>query len=87
MGIVKKINNIIANDEAKGQSLLLKNSVHKSLPIIIWLEPPKSSGITNSPKDGMKTRRKPAKIPAKERDNVKVINCTKLLAPKSDATS
>ena len=31
---------------------------------------------------------RPHHIPnLKERDNVKVINCTKLLAPKSDATS
>lgn len=46
------VNMVIATAEAKGQSLLLKNSCHRILPIRIESLPPNNSGITYSPMAG-----------------------------------
>ena len=45
---------IITIAEATGQYLLLKNSCHRTFPIIEVSVPPSNSRITNSPTDGMK---------------------------------
>ena len=56
---------IITIAEATGQYLLLKNSCHRTFPIIKVSGPPSNSRITNSPTDGMKTTIELAIIPFK----------------------
>ena len=46
---------IITIAEATGQYLLLKNSCHRTFPIIKVSGHTSNSGITNSPTDGMTT--------------------------------
>src|ERR1700760_2858914 len=53
----------IPSADARGQSRFAKNSVHRLLPKVSVLGPPRSSGITNSPSAGMKTRKKPEMMP------------------------
>ena len=46
---------IITIIEDTGQYLLLKNSCHRTFPMIKISDPPSNSRITNSPTEGMKT--------------------------------
>ena len=62
----------IATAEASGQSALVKNSSHSTLPIISVSVPPSRSGITNSPTAGMKTSRQPATMPGSDSGRVTV---------------
>ena len=76
-----------ATAEDSGQSRLLKNSDHSVLPIISVSEPPRRSGMTNSPVAGMKTRKHPAITPGSASGNV---ICQKALVggePRSEAAS
>src|SRR6185437_12989763 len=64
----------IATADASGQSALVKNSSHRTLPIISVSVPPKRSGITNSPTAGMKTIKQPATMPASDNGKEMVKN-------------
>ena len=70
-----------------GQSLLLKNSSHSTRPIISVSGPPSSSGMTNSPTQGMKTSIEPAMMPALDSGTVTFQNATQGVAPRSAAAS
>ncbi len=76
-----------ATAEAIGQSLLLKNSSHITRPIISVCGPPSSSGITNSPTQGMNTSMLPAMMPAFDSGTVIFQNATQAEAPRSAAAS
>ena len=54
---------MIATAEASGQLRLEKNSCQSVRPIMRVPEPPRRSGMTNSPVTGMNTRRQPAMTP------------------------
>ena len=56
---------IITIAEATGLYLLLKNSCHRTFPIIKVSDPPSNSRITNSSTEGMKTSIELAIIPFK----------------------
>src|SRR5690606_5640979 len=55
---------------AIGQSVLPKNSVHITRPIMRVLAPPSSSGITYSPTVGMNTSMAPAITPLRDSGRV-----------------
>src|SRR5690606_22067963 len=76
-----------ASAEATGQSRLMKNSSHSTLPIISVSGPPRRSGTTNSPAAGMKTRREPARMPGRESGSVTEKNARRGGAPRSAAAS
>ena len=76
-----------ATAEAIGQSLLLKNSSHSTRPIISVSGPPSSSGITNSPTQGMNTSIEPAMMPAFDSGTVTFQNAIHGVAPRSSAAS
>ena len=83
IGITIKMSIAIETAEATGQSLLEKNSLQITLPIIKLSAPPKSDGITNSPIAGIKTKALPAKMPGKDKGSVIFKKVTIELAPKS----
>src|SRR5262245_4207653 len=66
IGPTSRISKQIATAEASGQSPLVKNSSHSTLPIIRLRVPPSRSGMTNSPTAGMNTIRQPAMTPGIE---------------------
>src|SRR6185312_7806843 len=70
IGMTSTSSSTTATAEASGQSRLLKNSLHKVLPIISVCEPPNRSGMTNSPTAGMKTSRQPAMTPGNDSGKV-----------------
>ena len=76
-----------ARADATGQSRLLKNSCHSTLPIIRVSGPPSISGMTNSPTTGMKTSMQPAMMPFLESGTVICQNRVRLRAPRSEAAS
>ena len=78
---------MIAVAEATGQSRLVKNSSHSVCPIIIWSEPAKRSGITNSPTIGMKHSTAPATTPGNDSGTVISQNAFAREQPRSAAAS
>jgi hypothetical protein len=72
---------------AIGQSLLLKNSSHSTRPIISVSGPPSSSGMTNSPTQGMNTSMLPAMMPALDSGTVIFQKAVQGVAPRSAAAS
>src|SRR5262249_40899369 len=82
IGPTSRISRTIATADASGQSELVKNSSHSTLPIISVLVPPSRSGITNSPTAGMNTSRQPAMIPGRESGSVTVKNAAAGFAPR-----
>ncbi len=86
-GTTSKASSRIASAEASGQSLLEKNSVHSTLPIIRLSGPPSRSGITNSPTAGMKTSMLPATMPGQESGSVTRRKARKGRQPRSAAAS
>src|SRR5208282_4491417 len=76
-----------ATDAATGQSWLVKNSSHSTLPIIRLSGPPRRSGMTNSPTIGMDTSSAPAATPGSDSGRVTLRKARNGLAPRSDAAS
>ena len=76
-----------ATVEAIGQSLLEKNSSHMTRPIISVCGPPSSSGMTNSPMQGMNTSIEPAMMPALDSGTVTFQKAVQAVAPRSAAAS
>ncbi len=76
---------IVAKAADNGQSRLLKNSCHRTRPIMVVLEPPNKSGITNSPTAGIKTSKLPVMMPGMVSGKVIRKNATQGFAPKSEA--
>src|SRR5262249_22274556 len=87
IGIVNIAISATATAAATGQSRLLKNSSHSTLPIIKVSGPPSRSGITNSPTAGMSTRSEPAAIPGNDNGRVTPRNARNGRAPRSAAAS
>src|SRR5690606_24968000 len=87
MGISRMASMTTASDAATGQSRLLKNSCHSTLPIIRVSGPPSSSGITNSPTTGMNTSMQPAMMPLRDRGTVILQKLAMRPAPRSAAAS
>ena len=54
----------MATAAARGQLLLLNISSQTTRPIMMFSAPPSSEGMTNSPRQGMKTSIEPAMMPA-----------------------
>ena len=77
----------MATDEASGQSLFIKNSSNKVLPIIRESMPPSNVGITYSPIAGINTSREPAMIPGFVSGRVTSKNFCHCVAPRSEAAS
>ena len=76
-----------ATAAAMGQSLLPKNSSHNTRPIISVCGPPSSSGMTNSPTQGMNTSMVPAMIPLLDSGTVMRQKACAGVAPRSSAAS
>ena len=87
IGMIRINSKITATADATGQSRFEKNSSHKTLPIISVFDPPKSDGITNSPKVGMNTKNEPAIIPLRDKGHVTNQNVVKREHPRSSAAS
>ena len=83
--IAKSISVIITktNAEPKGQFLAVRNWSLIIFPIIGDFAPPNKSGITNSPRVGMKTKNNPVKIPDFDNGKVTFQNVFNPDAPKS----
>ena len=82
-----KIINITANAAAVGHERLLKNSFHITRPIVKVCAPPRSSGITNSPIEGIKTIAEPAIIPGMDSGKMTVKKVLNGEQPRSYAAS
>jgi hypothetical protein len=67
---------------ARGQLLLLNISSHTTRPIMMFSAPPKREGMTNSPKQGMKTKMDPATMPARLMGTVMSQKVFQGVAPK-----
>ena len=87
MGTTRMMSSRIATAEASGQSRLEKNSLQSCRPIIRVSEPPRRSGITNSPTAGMKHRSEPATMPGMASGTVIVQNARHGVEPRSSAAS
>src|SRR6516165_6837009 len=87
IGTASIVINTIATAEATGQSRLLKNSSHSTLPIINVSGPPSRSGMTNSPMAGINTRSEPAAIPGKVSGKITPRKTDRGGAPRSAAAS
>ena len=87
MGMIRISNSTTATALATGQSRLLKNSSHSTLPIIRVCEPPKSEGMTNSPMTGIKTKKHPAMMPVFDRGTVINQKAVRREQPRSSAAS
>lgn len=68
------------------QSLFEKNSSHSTRPII-KVSGPSSSGITNSPTQGMNTSIAPATMPARDNGHRHLQKAVQGVAPRSEAAS
>ncbi len=87
MGMTRNSSSAIATALATGQSRLLKNSVHSTLPIISMPGSPSSDGITNSPTAGMNTSMQPATMPGFDSGRVILRKACQGLQPRSAAAS
>ena len=87
IGITRTSSNAIATALATGQSRLLKNSVHSTLPIMSMPGSPSSEGMTNSPTAGMNTSMQPATMPGIDSGSVILRNAFHGRQPRSAAAS
>src|SRR5690606_6833792 len=76
-----------ASAEATGQSRLMKNSSHSTLPIISGSGPPRRAGPTNSPAAGRKTRGERERSAGRERGRGTEMSARRGGAPSSAAAS
>src|SRR5882757_7341763 len=87
MGATNTSSKAMATALATGQSRLLKNSVHNTLPIINDSGGPNSAGITYSPTAGMNTNMQPARMPGHDNGTVMCMKALNGRHPKSAAAS
>jgi len=64
-----------------------KNKKEIKEPAYIFFPPPSSKGTTNSPNDGINTRKNPVRIPEEESGITTLVSVCQRFAPKSNDAS